>query len=291
MGRTALKLGLVAVLATTGFCASQNGARGAAVSAPQKGAFALFGATPHLRSMLTSRSASSTSGTTVDIVQYRIGSNVPVTAYDRDMTKFMHLVIVSDDFREFAHLHPTLSAGHFSIPVALSSGHRYYVYADSIPSGIGQQVFRFSLQAGRPPKTLHTAVAASPPNASVGPYGVRLSTTRLHTGAHILTVSITKNGASAKDLRPFLGAIAHAVLINTADLTYIHLHALSNATAGTTRHIGSMGSMATNSPKRVSPNFMLEVPPLGRHAAYKLWLQFQGGSTVYTAPFTLVSTR
>ena len=66
------------------------------------------------------------------------------------MTKMLHAVIISDDFRVFIHAHPKLEpSGHFLSAQTLPQPGLYHLFADGEPSGAGQQVFRFDLMAGR----------------------------------------------------------------------------------------------------------------------------------------------
>ncbi|MDQ2663572.1 MAG: hypothetical protein M3Y18_06005 [Candidatus Eremiobacteraeota bacterium] len=230
----------------------------------------------------------------LDIVQFARGSTVPIVRYDLDATKLIHLVIVRDDFGSFAHLHPTFTPnGHFHLRVALASGHRYYAYVDTQPHGFGQQVFRFELKAGAPPLHLDTAVARSLPYTYAGPYGVRVGTTHLAAGtAHEVPVTITRDGALASDLHPYLGAAAHCVFINTSSLTYVHVHP-TPGTSGSAMHATSgmpMAGMAHALAPNARPDgrLTLHVPAL-RAGTYKMWLQFAGKGGVFVAPFTFVA--
>lgn len=89
-----------------------------------------------------------------------------ITAYDLDMTKPMHLIVVSADFRTFMHEHPSYKPdGHFMIKQTFPTTGTYYAYYDGQPTGFGQQVFRFNVDAGegkpsRPP--ILANAAASP---------------------------------------------------------------------------------------------------------------------------------
>ena len=87
------------------------------------------------------------------------GSSRPIHTYDIDMTKMLHAVIISDDFRVYIHAHPQLEpSGHFLSMQTLPKPGLYHLYADGEPSGAGQQVFRFDLPAGRPCRTIRPRV-------------------------------------------------------------------------------------------------------------------------------------
>ena len=279
---------LITVL-TTALCATVVLA---ADTAPQKGTFALGGGTPQISSFLLNDA--SAAGSVLEIIQYRAGTKRPIKAYTVAQTKLMHLIVVRDDFREFQHVHPAFNAatGEFTQPIALASGHRYYAFADTTPAGGSQQVFRFTLRSGVPPSTQTTTLAASLPTAAAGPYLVRLSSTRLTAGKPAtIQVGISKAGQPATDLRSYLGAAAHAVFINTGTLQYLHVHPMDAARAADMAHMkGMMDTEMADLPPNthISSAMQLDVPALPR-GAYKLWLQFRGGSTVFTAPFTIVA--
>lgn len=252
----------------------------AVTTSTQFGQWALAGSHPQIQSRLVA--TMNAAGTTLDIVQTMRGSSAPLGHYTIEQTKVMHLILVRDDFREFRHLHPDLHRGHFTLPVALAAGHNYYVYADSTPAGLSQQVFRFVVGAGAQPRTKRITVGRSNPVALAGPYSVRLSATRVPLHRPVtLYATISRAGRPAADLHPYLGAAAHIVLVNTSTLTYAHVHPSESG--------GGMDMPMPAPSDPVNARIPMTLPPLSRHAAYKLWLQFQGGNTVYVAPFTLIA--
>ena len=67
-----------------------------------------------------------------------VGSTEGIRAYRVDMTKLLHMIIVSDDFRTFLHVHPILQAdGHFLLDQKFPSPALYHIYADAEPEGFG----------------------------------------------------------------------------------------------------------------------------------------------------------
>jgi len=213
-----------------------------------------------------------------------------VTAYDLTMTKRLHVVVVSDDLRRFRHIHPVLHTdGHFTIDANLRAGTPYHIYIDGDPHALGRQVFRFDLPAA--PRAIARAIYPTGGIAHAGPYTVRLDGTTLDAGQiATLRIAISAHGHPATDLHPYLGAMAHGVFIGTSDLAYMHGHGMS----------ADMAAMASND---CGDAMMLAAPPLAPNArvpaafamqvlaprpqAYDFWLQFVGGTTLYTVPFTL----
>lgn len=273
----ALVTGTLAALSIFGIAAARFEATGT---------FALLGGSPQIVSKLWADPGPG-ENTTLKVRQFQ-RTGAPILGYQIDMQRLMHLVVVRDDFAMFAHLHPEFdtTTGTFRQSFEEEPHHRYYVYADTTPNGIGQQVFRFTLGAssaqGSPVvDTTPKATAAAPP------YSVTLGAAEIAARRpQMLTISVFEGGKPARDLGTYLGAAAHAVLINTQTLTYVHLHPTVRGAPSMAMASGSgmnMGAAAA-----AGPLMEMSLPALPA-APYKLWLQFRGvGDGIYTAPFTLL---
>jgi hypothetical protein len=233
----------------------------------------------------------------LDFWATKLGSGAPIVAYSVDMTKLLHMIVVRSDFRTFGHIHPTYAPdGHFHITYRFPSPGVYHVYTDTDPKGVGQQVFRFDVDAERtsgPPPLLGA------PNdvAQASPDTVALDRTLLSTANEtLLHVHITENGAPAKDLHPYLGAPAHAVFLNASDFTYVHVHPMPPGAGGSMSGMPGMADMpgmstsATPMPESATlPGDMLLHVAVHEPGRYKLWLQFRGGGSLHVAQFVLVA--
>jgi hypothetical protein len=270
-----LTAGVVFVLAAT------------AAGPVSNGVFALQGGTSHaLGFMQSTPLATGTLGRRLDLWMTPKGERAPLRRYALDMTKYLHLIVVSDDFTHFAHLHPNLASdGHFRIDDVFPDAGRYHIYADGEPSGMGEQVFRFDLQAGGPSLAATRFVAPTGPTQVAGPYEVTLSDTTLRAGQEgELDVEILHDGRAATDLHPYLGALAHAVFLNAGDLSYVHVHptALGDPMGDMAHvHVKALPPTANSSPHM---RLMVDLHERGR---YRLWLQFRGGTELYVVPFTV----
>ncbi len=285
-------------------------AHAAPLPAPTTGIYALPDNQAKVSASLTvtPRAKNAPLGTRVlDVAMVALGSTRPITRYEVELSKQMHLIAVSDDLRTFLHAHGERPGadGHFGIPVVFPRGGGWHVYADAVPAGLGQQVMRFDVNfddAGAPPAAKPVTLQPTGLTGSDGRYSVKFDALDLRAGQESqLTLHLLRDEKPAPDLAPFLGVVAHAVFIDASDLTYIHAHAAPVASGGTAMRHGPTGkagfSMAgmDMSPMdgpplrpgtKVSPDLMLHVRA-AKAGTYLLWLQFSAGGRVRTVPFVV----
>jgi len=258
----------------------------------------------------------------LDIAMTQLGKQHPVAKYDTELSKQLHVIAISSDFRTFVHEHADRPAanGHFRVAVPLPHPGLYHVYAGGVPSGIGQQVMRFELNVGGAPAQPPPATPApspSPFEAADGRYTARFDPFELRAGQESqLSLHLSRDGKPAPDVTPFLGVAAHAVFIGAADLTYVHVHvhatpAAAPDTGGTGASMQrdlagtaaaapaghqSMAGMEMPDGDAMPPPLRAgaQVPPdLTLHVlapkagTYLLWIQFTAGGKVQTVPFVV----
>ena len=218
-------------------------------------------------------------------------SAAPIRQFQTEMTKKAHVIIVSDDFKTFLHVHPTLSSnGHFLITQPFPVAGTYLVYADALPNDLNHQVFRFKLDVGHASPLSARNLPSTGMGVQAGPYEVDLSTVRVHSGRmEMVDVQVLENGKPAKDLHPYLGAPAHAVFLNAKDLSYVHVHPMGADMMSMQMDMSKpMPELPDNAP--VSSDMMLHIA-LREPGIYKLWLQFRGaGDKLYIAEFTILAS-
>ena len=218
-------------------------------------------------------------------------SMTPIKQFQVEMTKKVHVVIVSDDFKTFLHIHPTLTpSGHFLITQQFPTPGTYFVYADALPNDMNHQVFRFKINVGHPSLPSPRDLPKTGMGVETGPYEVDLSTVRIHSGRmEMVDVQVLENGKPATDLHPYLGAPAHAVFLNANDLSYVHVHPMGADMMNTSMDMSKpMPELPENAP--VSSDMMLHIA-LREAGTYKLWLQFRGaGDKLYVAAFTILAS-
>jgi hypothetical protein len=197
-------------------------------------------------------------------------NGVPVTKYVNSHDKDLHLIVVRRDMAGFQHVHPVLDpAGTWTVPLNLSRGGDYRVYADFTPEGGSNLTLGADLRvAGNYDVQALPAPAAT---AQVGEYTVALNGTVAPGAASKVTLSVSRNGTPVTDLQPYLGAYGHLVALRAADLAYLHVHPEGTPGDGVT-------------PAGPGIDFVVNAPSAGD---YRLFLDFQHQGVVRTAEFTV----
>jgi hypothetical protein len=193
----------------------------------------------------------------------------PVTSYEVEHEKRLHLIAVRRDLTGFQHVHPELSeSGVWSAPLDLAPG-QWRVFADFKASGAEALTLGADLAvAGDYRPVVQEAESRT---AKVDGYAVALAGD-LEAGADAeLTLSVSRDGKPVTDLQAYLGAYGHLVALRAGDLAYLHVHPDGTPGDGTTRP----------GPTVV---FSAAVPSAG---TYHLYLDFRHDGVVRTAAFTV----
>ncbi len=197
----------------------------------------------------------------------------PVTAYDVEHGKQLHLIAVRRDFTGFQHVHPELgSDGTWSTDLDLTPG-QWRLFADFNPTGgVGLTLGGDLSVAGdyrpqRPSGQVRTA--------RVDGYTVTLAGDLTPGDDSELTLTVERSGRPVTDLQPYLGAYGHLVVLREGDLAYLHVHP-----------DGAPGDGST----QPGPDVVFEaaVPSSGD---YRLFLDFRHDGVVHTAELALATAR
>ncbi|WP_027927627.1 hypothetical protein [Amycolatopsis benzoatilytica] len=197
----------------------------------------------------------------------------PVTAFEPDQTKLMHFYLIRSDLTGFQHVHPAMAAdGPWTAPLAAAQPGAYRAYAS----------FTAKNAAGKPVPLVLSQQLTVPGDATPAPlpppstttqadgYTLSLGSDQLMSGmSHELTVTVAKDGKPVTDLQPYLDTYAHLTAFHEGDLAFAHLHP-----QGTVN--GDHGGPALT--------FEAMLPKPG---SYRLFVQFQTGGVVHTAPATV----
>ncbi len=151
-------------------------------------------------------------------------SGEPVTDFDVEQEKELHLIVVRADGQHFRHVHPKMSAdGTWSLPWEWQAAGSYRVFADFVPGDTGTDT------------TLSTSVQVAGEYAPVMP--AEQLTTATVDGFEVsldgdltvgesseLNVNVSRDGQQVTSLEPYLGAYGHMVALREGDLAYLHVH-------------------------------------------------------------------
>ena len=257
-----------------------------------QGQNALAGTEAKVAGALTAIPAGQPIDLKLDVILTQIGQAKPITKYDADLGKAMHVIAISEDLSVFIHHHVDhVIDGHGQVRIRFPKAALYHIYVDAMPHALGQQVLRFDLPVGDAPAAAPPKLAPGTLSAESGPFQVTFDTLDLQAGEpSMLTLHIAENGKPAKDLKPFLGVGAHVVLISADSLDYVHVHPMAmgemagEMAGGHDRTMPGMAMPPAGGPAPVSPDMMLHVA-VPKPGLYKLWVQFDGGRSLYTLPF------
>lgn len=180
---------------------------------------------------------------------------VPVTGFDVEQGKRMHLVLVSRDLSRHAHLHPELGAdGTWTTRLTLAPG----AYRAVMDFSTGGERRSLGVDLAAPGELELTSLPAAATSATVDDLRVELA----RDGNRLSFIAF--RGDEPVVPEPYLGARGHLVAFRAGDLAYAHVHP-SGASGATT-------------------SYDAELPGPGR---YRLFLELQVDGKVRTAPFTL----
>jgi hypothetical protein len=195
----------------------------------------------------------------------------PVTAYDVEHEKRLHLIAVRRDFTGFQHVHPELgSDGTWTTQLDLTAG-QWRVFADfkatdADPLTLGADL---AVSGDYEPVTR----ASETRTAVVDGYTVTLEGDLEASADARLTLSVSRDGEPVTDLEPYLGAYGHLVALRAGDLAYLHVHP-----------DGTPGDGSTQPGPDVV--FYAAVPSTGD---YHLYLDFKHQGVVRTAAFSVAT--
>jgi hypothetical protein len=196
----------------------------------------------------------------------------PVTEFDVEHDKQLHLIAVRRDFSGFQHVHPEMAEdGTWTTTFDLTAG-QWRLFADFKATGAD------AVTLGNDLAVRGKYRPAAPPtdslSSTVDDYTVTLEGD-LTAGAEAkLTLNVTRDGEPVTDLEPYLGAYGHLVALRAGDLAYLHVHPE-----------GTPGDGETEPGPDVV--FYAEVPSPDR---YHLYLDFKHEGVVRTAAFTVTGS-
>jgi DMSO/TMAO reductase YedYZ heme-binding membrane subunit len=205
----------------------------------------------------------------------------PVNLYTINYEKIAHLIVIDDKLQYFNHIHPDQSEAEFSIITQFPHDGLYRLYLDFQPTGAIEQQFASTLAIGAGASTGQITPDTSA-TKQFGDYEVTLSSqmplsaSRLSLGTQTIQFTVKKEGQEVTNLKPYLGAFGHMVMIKTDTYDYIHVHP-TNFT--------SPKPEDTSGPE-------VSFSPIGiygpiKPGTYRVFTQLNPDSQLFTANFTV----
>lgn len=217
--------------------------------------------------------------------------------------KPMHLLVVSNDLAEFNHLHPEPQAdGSLKVTHTFPNGGAYKLYADFTPPNASQIVDRLDVNVAGDAR-VRVALVADQTTKTIDGLCVTMRPDKpLRAGDELLlnfAAADAKTGKPATDLQPYLGSLAHFVIISEDTTDFLHAHPMTKeemSEAGGAHggmdqeakpHAHDAAEMRDEAKQGTSPSEVAAHTTFPRAGLYKIWAQFQRGGRVITVPYVV----
>jgi P-type Cu+ transporter len=206
----------------------------------------------------------------------------------------MHLIAVRQDLEQFQHIHPqpTGTPGEYRVEATFPEPGTYLLF-DEFTRASGQQVVhRDTLTVGAPSASAAVLTEDLSPKLD-GQTRVRLQSAAPPRAGQparpTFRIENAQTGQPVRDLSPYLGAPAHAVILDQAASTFVHTHGEAVGATDTGHMAADHGAGHGVGQGNVTygPEIAIEhtFPAPG---LYKLWGQFQTrDGQVVTADFVV----
>jgi Cu+-exporting ATPase len=210
----------------------------------------------------------------------------PIEDVARSHEAWMHFVAIRADLGTFAHLHPepTGRPGEFAVPVTFPTGGRYIIHTEFRRQGqMSDLIERHEIDVHGPTIESVTPTQPSPRQQVIHGVRVRLDGEVVAGRSSRLTYRFTDaaTGEPIDDLRPYLAAPGHVVVMPIDGSGFAHEHAEAYDEDG--------DPVFALPGTRFGPDLQLHVD-LPSPGLYRLWGQFRtADGRVLTTVFTVVA--
>lgn len=219
--------------------------------------------------------------------------------------KPMHLLIVSEDLAEFAHVHPEQQPdGSFRIVHKFPNGGTYKLYVDFTPQNSSQIVNVFDLDVAGTKREKASLVADKEFVKTVDglTFTMRPSEPLKANKSAMLNFYVTDaaTGKPVTDLEPYLGELAHFVVISEDTKKFLHVHPMQGGEkkemSGHEGHAHQHGKseqakeetqVKSDKSDDAKPTVVAHIEKFPVGGLYKLWAEFKRGGKIFTVPFVL----
>ena len=211
-------------------------------------------------------------------------SGAPITDVVRSHEAWIHLIATRDDLGTFAHVHPepTGRPGEFQVDLVLPTDGRYILHAEYRRKGrMSDVLHRQEVSIGHAELMRPVPLTVSGREQVVGGVRVRLDGEAVAGKESRFTFRFADaaTGAPVTDLRPYLAAAGHVVVMPADGSDFAHEHAEVEDDRG--RPVFALPG------QRFGPDLDVHAH-LDDPGLHQLWGQFRlADGTVITVPFTV----
>lgn len=185
--------------------------------------------------------------------------NNEVPELETSHEKYMHLIVVSSDLKEYHHLHPEEKSDGLFLQKFHLADNSYKVFVDIKPKGLHYSVVPIELQVGETHHEHQNDLQVDTDfEKTINGQTVELTTRSFEANKEI-TLHFNVKDAQPE---PYLGALGHVVILDEDGEQFIHVHPVSN--------------------DKTVFETQFEKPGI-----YKLWAEFKFGGQVNAYPFVI----
>jgi Cu+-exporting ATPase len=230
-------------------------------------------------------------GTPVTLTYRLSADGTPLTDVTVSHEQEMHLIIVRQDLQIFQHVHParTGNSGEYQIDVTFPEPGTYVLHDEFARSNGQDIVQRDELAIGSASGAANLSEDRSPKTVANDARVTLSGGEGLQAGqgaSFTFRIDNPKTGEPVRDLRPYLGAPAHVVILDEAAGGFAHTHGeavSATASAGHGDAHGGHGAEGTTYGPEIAFHHTFAAPGL-----YKVWGQFlDHHGNVITADFVV----
>ncbi|MEB2278232.1 hypothetical protein LAV82_30050 [Bacillus sp. ILBB4] len=195
----------------------------------------------------------------------------PISEFEVNHEKKMHLIVASKDLSKYQHIHPTYKGkGVFTVPVTFTQGGSFQLIADFVPKGQSDtvQMHTVSVKGNTPAPVSLTPDKKLVKTVNGNQVSLKIDSQLKANQETMLNFHFedAQTKQPIQDLQPYLGAVGHVVILNQDATKYLHVHPMDE------RIKGSNAMFHTTFP---SPG------------VYKIWGEFQRSNKVFVVPFVV----
>ena len=214
-------------------------------------------------------------------------TGAPVTDLTRTHEVWMHLIVTRDDLGTFAHVHPepTGRPGELAVSLTFPTAGTFDVHTEFARQGSMSTILdRNTVTVGGPSPATSAPLVAGPRERVVDGLRVTLSGPARADATSDLSFSFAdaRTGRPVEDLKPYLAAAGHIVVLRADGGDFAHEHAEGETSDGST----VFALPGTQFGPQLGAHFRFHTA-----GVYQLWAQFRlANGHVITVPFTVQAT-